>query len=138
MGDATPYRSLCEYLDKPVKACLATDLEVGFTHNLSLITSFLFQLCAMDDYRLFGALIPFVFQSVPSSSPFADPGARTTVALQLKTEAMSSPELLHLIVGNLDPAQERELIGHIVQGSLTFFKKDSFTEILRSLPCRNS
>lgn len=62
-----------------------------------------FQQCHVDDYVLFGHLVPFVYAKFP-------------------TEAMSSPELMKLLADSIDGHQIADIVGEIIEENISLFR----------------
>uniref|UniRef100_F1KT10 SOSS complex subunit A homolog n=2 Tax=Ascaris TaxID=6251 RepID=F1KT10_ASCSU len=93
--DTSAYRDLCRELGKPLMQQLVADLRV----------------CHMDDYMLFGHLVPITFE-------------------KFAADAMGSVELMKLLVSCLDGNQVLNLISGYIHENITLFRKDSFPAML--------
>lgn len=65
----------------------------------------------MQDHELFAFLLPFIFEKMAS-------------------ECVGSTEMMHLVCSSIDSKQLTNLIGEIMRENITFFRKDSFSNLI--------
>ncbi|KHN82548.1 Integrator complex subunit 3 [Toxocara canis] len=93
--DTSAYKDLCRELGKPLMQQLVTDLDM----------------CHLDDYVLFGHLVPFIYD-------------------KFAMEAMGCVELMKLLAYSLDCSQVLSLMSGNIRENITLFRKDSFPAML--------
>ena len=69
--------------------------------------------CVEDDVRVFCVLLPEIFA-------------------QFTSTALSSAELLHLVVSSIDGAQLQDIVCHVFLGHLSMFRKDTLMNVLNA------